>query len=215
MAHAKATVLDVMAKLAKGECANFVRNSCQGSTPCTVVNGEPCDYFARYVKPLLDIDEIAKKYQREAKVSVGVNPHTKVIRKRASFKLDIAAEEKPAPAQTDATAKKAAPAAKAMPAKAAAAQPKPAKAVAAKQTKRPATKAAATLQPKAAAKTTTPAAPAQPPKAAPQVAPAPTPPTPAAKAKPAAMTPPKKNGASRKPAAQPATPERPQLALEF
>lgn len=82
MVRVKATASDINAKLARGECANFHNGCCQGKTPCTVVNGEPCDYFLQYVKPLLEYQEFAGKYSREAKISVALKPHSKVIRKR-------------------------------------------------------------------------------------------------------------------------------------
>jgi len=92
MARAKATTLDILARLAKGECANFTQGGCQGrETPCAVAIGEACDYFTSYVKPLLDSPEFALKYGREAKIAVAVNPKTKVIRKRRpTLDLDIA-----------------------------------------------------------------------------------------------------------------------------
>jgi len=82
MARVKVTSSDINAKLARGECANYRNNGCQGRTPCTVVNGEPCTYFNTYVKPLLDYPDFAAKYGREAKISVALNPKSKVIRKR-------------------------------------------------------------------------------------------------------------------------------------
>ncbi len=82
MARIKVTSSDINAKLAKGECANYRNNSCQGRIPCMVLNGEPCQYFATYVKPLLDYPEISSKYGREAKIAVALNPKSKVVRKR-------------------------------------------------------------------------------------------------------------------------------------
>lgn len=92
---AKATNADILARLAKGECANFHNNSCQKRTPCTVIIGEPCDYFAQYVKPLLEYPEFSNKYGREAKITVALNPKAKVVRKRRAAetpKLAIAQE---------------------------------------------------------------------------------------------------------------------------
>ena len=82
MARIKVTSSDINAKLARGECANFRNNGCQGRTPCLVVNGEPCQYFATYVKPLLDYPDYLNKYGREAKITVALNPKAKVVRKR-------------------------------------------------------------------------------------------------------------------------------------
>lgn len=82
MARAKATSSDINAKLARGECANYQRNCCLGRTPCLIVAGEPCGYFTTYVKPLLETPDIAARYHREAKISVALNPKSKVIRKR-------------------------------------------------------------------------------------------------------------------------------------
>ena len=82
MVRVKATASDIYAKLARGECANFHNGCCQGKTPCTVVNGEPCEYFLQYVKPLLEYPEFAGKYSREAKISVALKPNSKVVRKR-------------------------------------------------------------------------------------------------------------------------------------
>ena len=78
----KATTADILARLARGECANYLNNSCQGRTPCTVIIGSPCDYFAQYVKPLLEYPEFSDKYGREAKVTVALNPKAKVLRQR-------------------------------------------------------------------------------------------------------------------------------------
>ncbi len=82
MARAKATSTDINAKLARGECANYQKNCCLGRTPCLIIQGEPCGYFATYVKPLLETPDIAARYHREAKISVALNPKSKVIRKR-------------------------------------------------------------------------------------------------------------------------------------
>ncbi len=82
MARVKVTSSDINAKLAKGECANYRSNGCQGRQPCTVVNGEACVYFNTYVKPLLDYPDYLAKYGREAKISVALNPKSKVVRKR-------------------------------------------------------------------------------------------------------------------------------------
>lgn len=78
----KATTTDIYAKLAKGECANFRNNACQGQAACAVINGEPCQYFADYVKPLLQYPEFSSRYGREAKVAVALNPKAKIVRKR-------------------------------------------------------------------------------------------------------------------------------------
>lgn len=82
MARAKVTNADIFARLARGECANYRQNGCRGQSPCTIIVGEPCDYFNRYVKPLLDYPEFSTKYQREAKVTVAINPNAKVVRAR-------------------------------------------------------------------------------------------------------------------------------------
>lgn len=82
MARIKVTSTDIHARLARGECANYRSNCCQGRTPCLVIDGESCDYFAQYVKPLLDYPDVSAKYSREAKVTVGLNPKAKVVRKR-------------------------------------------------------------------------------------------------------------------------------------
>jgi len=99
MARAKVTSSDIHARLAKGECANF-RNGCQGRMPCTVVNGEPCQYFTDYVQPLLDMPDFAQRYAREAKVKLALNPDAKVVRKRRQAgapTLDLPAEAAPEP----------------------------------------------------------------------------------------------------------------------
>ncbi|HEY3378041.1 MAG TPA: hypothetical protein VGL77_11170 [Armatimonadota bacterium] len=96
MARVKATTSDIYAKLARGECANFRNGSCEGQTPCTVIIGENCAYFAAYVQPLLDSPEFASKYHREAKIGVALQPKSKVIRKRQP-KLALA-ESLPNPA---------------------------------------------------------------------------------------------------------------------
>jgi len=80
-AVAKATSADIWARLARGECALYHGNSCQGRTPCTIINGEPCDYFNQYVKPLLEYPDFSARYGREAKVTVALNPKAKVLRK--------------------------------------------------------------------------------------------------------------------------------------
>jgi len=99
MARVKVTSSDINAKLAKGECANYRNNSCQGSTPCLVLIGESCQYFATYVKPLLDYTEYLDKYGREAKISVALNPKAKVVRKRRVIAEPTPAEKsaKPVP----------------------------------------------------------------------------------------------------------------------
>lgn len=89
MARVKATSTDVFARLAKGECANFRQNGCQGRTPCAIIHGEPCEYFANYVKPLLDLPDYTQKYTREAKITVALNPKAKVVRK-TQVGMDIA-----------------------------------------------------------------------------------------------------------------------------
>lgn len=82
MARLKVTSSDINARLAKGECANFRNNCCQGRTPCAVVSAEACEYFSTYVKPLLEYPDFSAKYGREAKIAVALNPKAKVIRKR-------------------------------------------------------------------------------------------------------------------------------------
>lgn len=82
MARVKVSAADILARLAKGECANYRNNGCRGAAPCTVIAGEACDYFAQYVKPLLDYQEFSAKYGREAKVAVALNPKSKIIKKR-------------------------------------------------------------------------------------------------------------------------------------
>jgi hypothetical protein len=82
MARNKVTSSDIYARLARGECANYRQTGCRGKDPCTIVVGEPCDYFNRYVKPLLDYPEFSAKYQREAKVTLAINPNAKVVRTR-------------------------------------------------------------------------------------------------------------------------------------
>lgn len=82
MARVKVTSSDIYARLARGECANYRQNACQGRTPCTIVNGEPCQYFDVYVKPLLDYTEFENRYAREAKQTLALNPKAKVVRKR-------------------------------------------------------------------------------------------------------------------------------------
>ena len=82
MARVKATTTDIHARLARGECANYRAGSCLGKHPCTVTNGEACDYFASYVLPLLEYPDFAGKYAREAKITVALNPQSKVVHKR-------------------------------------------------------------------------------------------------------------------------------------
>jgi hypothetical protein len=94
MSRVKITSTDIYARLAKGECANFSNGGCQGRTPCVVINGEPCEYFNSYVRPLLDFSEFSDKYAREAKVNLALNPKAKVVRKRrqaAEPKLELPA----------------------------------------------------------------------------------------------------------------------------
>lgn len=97
MARVKATTTDVHARLARGECANYRSGNCLGKNPCTVINGEACDYFASYVLPLLDYGEFSVKYAREAKITVALNPQSKVVHKRrqASISPTLAMEEAP------------------------------------------------------------------------------------------------------------------------
>jgi len=93
----KVTSSDINARLARGECANF-RNGCRGRTPCAIVEGEVCQYFDDYVKPLLDMSDFAQRYAREAKVKLALNPNAKVVRKRRDAgapKLDLQAETTP------------------------------------------------------------------------------------------------------------------------
>jgi len=82
MTRLKVTSSDIFARLAKGECANFSNGGCQGRTPCGVIAGEACEYFASYVQPLLDHPEFNAKYAREAKVTLALNPKAKIIKKR-------------------------------------------------------------------------------------------------------------------------------------
>jgi hypothetical protein len=82
MARVKATTTDIHARLARGECANYRAGNCLGKRPCLVINGEACDYFSSYVMPLLEYSEFSDKYAREAKISVALNPHSKVVHKR-------------------------------------------------------------------------------------------------------------------------------------
>ncbi len=133
MSRVKITSTDIYARLAKGECANFSNGGCQGRTPCMVVNGETCEYFNSYVRPLLDFPEFSAKYAREAKVNLALNPKAKVVRKRrqaAEPKLEMAAPPPvvapPAPPAKPAVAKAAPPPAKPAPAKAAPRAVKPA-----------------------------------------------------------------------------------------
>ncbi|MHB9024958.1 MAG: hypothetical protein ACYC7E_12435 [Armatimonadota bacterium] len=111
MARAKVTSTDIFARVARGECANFRNNACQGRTPCTVLVGESCEYFAKYVKPLLDYPEFSAKYAKEAKVSLLLNPKAKVVRQRRKAEepaLDLApaATTPPAPKPRKAVAGK-------------------------------------------------------------------------------------------------------------
>jgi len=111
---AKVTTSDIYARLARGECANYRQNGCRGQSPCTIIVGEPCDYFTRYVKPLLDYPEFSAKYQREAKVTLAINPNAKIIRaRRAGAEPRLVLEDR---VPTEAVAPQ--------PAKAAAAKPK-------------------------------------------------------------------------------------------
>ena len=97
MARIKVTSTDIYARLAKGECANYRNGNCVGRTPCTIINGEPCQYFATYVKPLLDQADFSAKYAREAKISVALNPQTKVVRKRQLAAAPALAMDSPTP----------------------------------------------------------------------------------------------------------------------
>lgn len=107
MARINITSTDIHARLARGECANYSRNCCQGTVPCAVVEGGACDYFAQYVKPLLEYPDISAKYSREAKVTVGLNPKAKVVRKRREAKEPtLAIEAKPTAKPTSAPAAK-------------------------------------------------------------------------------------------------------------
>jgi hypothetical protein len=122
MARSKVTNADIHARLARGECANYRQNGCRGQSPCTIVVGEPCDYFNRYVKPLLDYTEFSAKYQREAKVTIAINPNAKVVRaRRSSNDPRLALDASPASADTTppapgtAKATRPAPASKAVP----------------------------------------------------------------------------------------------------
>ena len=137
MVRVKVTSSDIHAKLARGECANYRNNGCQGRTPCTVVNGEACQYFATYVKPLLDYPDVMAKYGREAKMTVALNPKAKVIRKRRLANEPTLAAPLTSPAPEPAAAGK---------------QPAPAK---------PALIPAAPPRRTAAARATTPAAPSR------------------------------------------------------
>ena len=82
MGRVKATTTDIHSRLARGECANYRAGNCLGKNPCTIIHGEACDYFASYVLPLLDYPEFSNKYVREAKITVALNPQSKVVRKR-------------------------------------------------------------------------------------------------------------------------------------
>lgn len=79
---AKASKADIQARLAKGECANYLSGSCQGRIPCAVINGDSCQYFTQYVRPLLDYPEYTNKYAREAKITIALHPKAKILRKR-------------------------------------------------------------------------------------------------------------------------------------
>ncbi len=99
MARVKVTSSDINARLAKGECANYVGGGCQGRTPCLIVNGEPCQYFDDYVKPLLEQSDLSARYTREAKVKLALNPNAKVVRQRRQAEAPaLALETKSAPA---------------------------------------------------------------------------------------------------------------------
>ena len=82
MSRVNATSTDIYARLAKGECANYLNGCCLGRAPCAVVVGEACQYFNDYVKPLLDGAELSQRYAREAKIKLAINPETKVVRKQ-------------------------------------------------------------------------------------------------------------------------------------
>ena len=58
---------DVNIRLARAECANFINGICVNGSPCLIVTGKTCTYFAEYVHPLLDLNEFASKYSREAR----------------------------------------------------------------------------------------------------------------------------------------------------
>ena len=104
MARLKATTTDIHARLAKGECANYRNARCHGTSPCTIINGEPCTYFATYVLPLLEYPEVSAKYSREAKITVALNPQAKVIRKRRlAREPKLALESSPAPSPSQPT----------------------------------------------------------------------------------------------------------------
>ncbi|HEY3416450.1 MAG TPA: hypothetical protein VGM23_06170 [Armatimonadota bacterium] len=102
MARAKVTSTDIYARVARGECANYRNNACQGRTPCTVLVGENCEYFAKYVKPLLDYPEFNAKYAKEAKVTLLLNPKAKVVRQRRKAE-EPALDLQPTAAQKTAT----------------------------------------------------------------------------------------------------------------
>jgi hypothetical protein len=106
MARNKATTTDIYARLAKGECANFSSNSCQGRTPCAIIHGEQCEYFSSYVQPLLEYPEFSQRYHREAKIHVALNPNAKIIRKRRLRAEPALALPTPAPVAPPCPAKK-------------------------------------------------------------------------------------------------------------
>jgi len=103
MARVKVTSSDINARLAKGECANYLNGRCQGRAPCAVVEGETCQYFNEYVRPLLDHTDVSQRYAREAKITLAINPTAKVVRKRraagdptSALDMTPPAQEKPA-----------------------------------------------------------------------------------------------------------------------
>ena len=59
----------IRARLARGECANFVKGKCQNKSECTLIDSDKCNYFENYVMPLLESEVIAEKYHREAKMN--------------------------------------------------------------------------------------------------------------------------------------------------
>ena len=106
MARVKVTSSDINARLAKSECANYLNGRCQGRTPCTVVEGESCQYFSEYVRPLLDHADVAQRYSREAKIRLALNPEAKVVRKRRQAGAPTLALETTAPPTKPASAAK-------------------------------------------------------------------------------------------------------------
>lgn len=192
MARTKVTNADIFARLARGECANYRQNGCRGQSPCTIVVGEPCDYFDRYVRPLLDYAEFSVKYQREAKVTIAINPNAKIVRaRRAGAEPRLALEA--SPAQNG--------------------PPPPVKRMAARKTAKPksatpATTAAPPAPPATAAKTEQPV----PPPVGPRPAAAP---ALSLRAPSAAVAPKKPTPRAPKPAAAPVPPPAPQLVLEL